>query len=68
MSNLLTVLVWCFVAGGSSRVWRRLTNDQLEHSLLTTIDIRRQTRIETLDFRKLSARKGLDTVLAASLG
>ena len=32
---------------GSSRVWRRLTDDQLEHKMLSTIDNRRQTRIET---------------------
>ena len=67
ISSLLTVL-GCFVKCGSSRVWRRFTNDQPEHSLLTAIEIRRQTRIETLDFRKWSARNGLDTVLAASLG
>ena len=32
---------------GSSRVWRRFTDDQLEHQMLLTIETRRQTRIET---------------------
>ena len=36
---------------GSSRVWRRLANDELEHLLPSVTDNRRQTRIETLDFR-----------------
>ena len=31
----------------SSRVWRRSTDDQLRHPMLTAIDDCRQTRIET---------------------
>ena len=53
---------------GSSRVWRRLTDDQLGHPIPCTIEIRRRTRIETLGTRLSVYCKGLDTVLAASLG
>ena len=46
-----------------------MTTDQLEHLILSTIDNRRQTRIETLGSMQLPYNsKGLDTVLAASLG
>ena len=43
---------------GSSRIWRRLANDALEHPLPSVTDNRRQTRIETLDFRHGGHSKG----------
>ena len=43
---------------GGSRVWRRLTDDQLEHRMPCTIDNRRQTRIETLAFQDGSQFEG----------
>ena len=57
-----------FRVRGSSRVWRRFTDNQLEYLMLSTAEIRRQTRIETRDPRRDVLLKGLDTVLAANLG
>ena len=50
---------------GSSRVWRRFTEDQHEYPMFPVIENRRQTRIETRDPRRGVLLKGLDTVLAA---
>ena len=57
-----------FCVRGSSRVWRRFTDDQLEYLMLSLADSCRQTRIETRDPRRGVVLKGLDTVLAASFG
>ena len=56
-----------FRVRGSSRVWRRFADDQLEYLMLPSADSCRQTRIETPDPRRDALLKGLDTILAASL-
>ena len=43
---------------GSSRVWRRFADDQLEHLILSTIDSCRQDRIETPQIGNHIAKQG----------
>ena len=56
-----------FRVRGSSRVWRRFTDDQHEYLMFPVIENCRQTRIETRDPRRGVLLEGLDTVLAANL-